>query len=220
MNENYHDKERGAVMIVEAAVVFPIMFFIVLFMLMVGSAYFQEARVEKIVIRTALETASRCENPMLDLVAEAGGSVPTTTANNGILPYRYVFTGHTKTVCKEMEGKLKDEINSFGSLGFRGMQVQLDKNPEINAANYFIINFVDCSVKYSVGFPIRMIFSGTEFRLKRSTTIRQPISDPAEFIRNVSTIQDWLERSSYWEKFNETIGNITEKVKPFIDLLN
>ena len=215
-----HEKECGVVTLVEATFVFPIMFFIVLFMLMVGSAYFQEARVEKIIIRTALETASRCENPMLDKVAEAGGSVPTSTGTDGILPYRYIFTGHTQKVCKEMEGKLKDEINSFGSLGFRGMQVQLEGAPKIEAANYFIVNYVDCSVKYSVGFPIRMIFTGTEFRLRRNTTIRQPVSDPAEFIRNVSTIQDWLERSKYWEKFSKKMGEIQEKLKPFINFLN
>ena len=220
MNENNHDMERGTVTIIEATFVFPIMFFIVFIMLMVGSAYFQEARVEKILTRTAIETASRCENPMLDKVAEAGGSVPTSTGTNGILPYRYIFTDNTQKVCKEMEGKLKDEINSFGSLGFKGMQVQLEKNPAIKAANYFIVNYVDCSVKYSVGFPIKMIFTGTEFRLKRDIKIRQPISDPAELLRNVSTIQDWLERRAYWEKFTGKMDEIKDKLNPFINFLN
>ena len=65
-----------------------------------------------------------------------------------------------------------------------------------------------------------MIFTGTEMGLKREIKILQPISDPAELLRNVSTIQDWLERRAYWEKFTGKMDEIKDKLNPFINFLN
>ena len=57
-------REKGAVTLIEAAFAFPIMFFIVFFMLMAGSAYFQQARIERIISEATIEACARSENPM------------------------------------------------------------------------------------------------------------------------------------------------------------
>ncbi len=208
--------EHGAVTIVEATFVFPIMFFIIFFMLMLGSVYFQQARVENIVIRTALETAARCENPMQDVIGGAD-AVPTSVTSDGIKPYRYILTGRSQAICDEMAAKMKEEINSFGSLGFSGMEVHLLGNPSIELSSYFIVSFIQCEADFYVEFPIRMIFSDQSYNFDFHVGIKQPISDAAEFVRNVSTVQDLLDRSSYWEKFMEKFTDAATKVAKYIN---
>lgn len=209
-------REYGAVTIVEATFVFPIMFFVVFFMLMLGSVYFQQARVENIVIRTAIETAARCENPMQDVINGAD-AVPTSVTSDGIKPYRYIFTGNSQNICNEMASKMKEEINSFGSLGFSGMEVHMLGEPSIDLSSYFIVSYIQCEADFYVEFPIRMIFSDQSYNFDFHVGVKQPISDAAEFVRNVSTVQDLLDRSSYWENFMEKFTNAAEKVEKFIN---
>ena len=49
---------RGAMSIVEATFVFPIMFFVVFFMIMAGEAFYQHARVEYFVTVAAIDGAA------------------------------------------------------------------------------------------------------------------------------------------------------------------
>ena len=48
--------EKGA-LIVEASIVFPTMFFILMFLFVVGNAYVQKCRIEEIVVSSTLEGA-------------------------------------------------------------------------------------------------------------------------------------------------------------------
>ena len=85
MVEKEKNGEYGAVLIVEAVFVFPIMFIIVFVMLMAGSAFFQHARVERLVVEAALDGASRCENPMLEKVSSTGSVPKKITADTKVM---------------------------------------------------------------------------------------------------------------------------------------
>ena len=198
--------EGGAVMIVEAAFVFPIMFFIVFIMLMAGSAYFQQARIERILEEYAIEAAACCENPMLEKIINDGGSIPTDPVRNDtIKPYRYLFQGNTQRVRANMESRINSSINGFGTLGFAGMQARLD-GLKLSVKPHCVlvpVMVADCS--FHVDLPIRMIFSDQPIRFRFRLTAREPVGDPSEFVRNVSTVQDYAERS---EKIMEIAGKI------------
>lgn len=202
--------QKGAVMIMEAAIVFPIMFFVVFIMLMAGSAFFQQARIERIIEEYAIEAAACCENPMLETIETNGGAVPTSPRDNEIMPYRYLFTGHTRQVRARMEGKINDAITGFGSLGFVGMNARLDGSASLTLQPHILVPTLVADCAFHVDFPIRMIFSKNPLRLRFHLTAREPIGDPTEFVRNVSTVQDLLERS---KKFNEIIGKIGPALK-------
>ena len=202
--------------IIEATFVFPIMFFIVFFMIMAGNIYFQQARVERIVTETAINAASRCENPMQALV---GDSVPDDPNNDGIKPYRYLFGGYVKDICRNIQKESTAKIENFGAMGFAGMEVKnlhLSVDPHI----YMIISYVDVKCSYSVGFPIRMIFFDDTFDYDFTVHIRQPISDPAELLRNVSTVEDLIERSKVAQSFFEKLAPVLDKVKKYVNYLN
>ena len=113
--------EMGAVTIIEAAFVFPITFFVVLFMIMAGEGYYQFSRVEYAVTAAAIDGAARCENPLLGDVISSG-SVQTDPTKPNVMPYRYILTGEAKKIAKDVENDLENKISGFQPLLFRGMK--------------------------------------------------------------------------------------------------
>lgn len=199
--------QRGAVVIIEATFVFPIMFFVIFIMLMSCEAYYQYARVESACMTAAIRGAARCENPMLEEVQNTG-KVPTSPSAVKVRPYRYIFTSEAKNIAGQLEKELRNQINGMNSLAFNGIKpsnVHVTVTPKMNI---FVSSFqVDCS--FQIKLPIRMIFSNDDLAYKYSISMSEPVGDPAEFIRNVSTVQDYLERSEFGEK----IENFTAKIK-------
>lgn len=208
------ESQKGAVMIIEATFVFPIMFFIVFFMIMAGNIYFQQARVERIVTEAALEAASKCENPMLDYVKDK--AIATDPDNEGIKPYRYIFSGYSSGVCSEVEESMEKKITDFGALGFAGMEAQLDSGATmIKPHIYMITGNVEAVCKFRVDFPIKMIFFPEKIGFDYRVCINQPISDPAELVRNVSTVADALERNEQAMNFKAKLDSGAEKVAKY-----
>lgn len=209
--------QKGAVMVVEATFVFPIMFFIVFFMIMAGNIYFQQARVERIVSEAAIEATSRCENPMLAMMKD--GSMSSNPLNDGIKPYRYLFSGYVKNECKSVRDAAYEKIDNFGALGFAGMEANIDSftmTPHI----YLVVSYVDVYCKYNVAFPIKMIFSDRKIDFDFYIKYRQPISDPAELIRNVSAVEDFAESNEQVQSFLNKLEPVVGKVKKFVNYLN
>ena len=97
--------QSGAMTIMEAAFVFPIMFLVIVIMVMLGEAYYQHARVEYEVSHAAVSGAARCENPMLAYVQNNGNTVPTSPSATKVVPYRYIFTGKAQQI--GTDGSLK-----------------------------------------------------------------------------------------------------------------
>lgn len=208
-------QERGAVTIIEAAFVFPIVFFIVFFMIMAGEAYYQAARVEQAVTSAAISGAARCENPMLGEVIKRG-SVPTDPSSTDVLPYRYIFTGEADKIAQQVEQDLKQKLTSFQSLLFRGMSPQnvlVEVEPNMN----ILVSSLPVKCTFDIPFPIRMIFSGDSVKMVYSVQMTAPVGDPAEFVRNVAMVKDVMERSKTAMKAAEKLGEIAGKVGEFIN---
>lgn len=210
--------QKGAMVIMEATFVFPIMFIIVFVMLMACEAYYQYARVQRACIEVAIQGAARCENPMLEVVQDTG-SVPTSTTAAKVRPYRYIFSSEADAIAAELEDKLETAVSGFGVMAFRGMTptaVEADITPRMNV---LVSSFtVDCS--FDVTLPIRMIFSNEPITFHYDVQVTEPIGDPSEFVRNVSTVQDYLERSEFGEKieaFTSKIDEAMQKLGRFIN---
>lgn len=197
--------ERGAVTIIEAAFVFPITFFIVFFMIMAGEGYYQYARAEFLVTHGAISAAARCENPMLSHVQNNGNSVPQDPGTADVMPYRYLFGGEAKSIQNEMEGELQSQISAMKPLLFSGMSPQ-NVDVSIDTKMNIFVSTVKVKCSFEVPFPIRMIFSQTQIKFKYTIEVMEPIGDPAEFIRNVTTVGDIIER-------NEAISNFVAEFK-------
>ena len=208
-------REKGAVTIVEATFVFPIVFFIVFFMIMAGEAYYQRAKVEYAVTAAAINGAARCENPMLGSVI-SGGAVPTDPGATDVMPYRYIFTGSAKSIAAQVQGELASTISSMKPLLFRNMSptnVVVSINVKMNP---LISSFpVECS--FDVPFPIRMIFSKEDMKFTYNVSITTSIGDPAEFVRNVAMVSDILERSQTAMAVSGKIKSVMGKISGWIN---
>ena len=209
-------EESGAVSIVEATFVFPIMFFIIFILLMIGSAYFQQARVERIVTEAAVEAAARCANPALDVISEEG-SVPDGTKDMEIMPYRYIFKSHAKSICKDVASEMLEDIEAFGTLGFRGMEVQLDGNPTVEPKIYLMVSSVTAKCDFHVTLPIRMIFTDDDLIFYSHVEVKEPVGDASELVRNVGMIKDGMERNNEITELFGSISGMLGNVAKFIN---
>lgn len=191
--------------IVEATFVFPIMFFVVFFMIMAGEAFYQHARVEYFVTVAAIDGAARCENPMLGKVL-ADGAVPTDPGAADVMPYRYILTGEAKKIAAEVEGDLQEKVEGIRPLLFKKMRptnVNVTVKPKMNP----LISTLPVSCDFEVPMPIKMLFSDRRITFSYSVNVSASVGDPAEFIRNVSTVTDFLERN---DRFTEFCGKVKE----------
>ena len=211
-------EQKGAVVIMEATFVFPIMFIIVFIMIMACEAYFQYARVENACIQAAIKGAARCENPTLEAVQHSG-AVPTDTTATHVYPYRYIFPDQINKIAEQTAAELSKTVKGFDVILFRGMRptkVQIQVKPQVNV---FVSSLAaDCS--FEIKLPIRMIFSGEEIAFRYAISIRQSVGDPAEFVRNVSTVQDLLDSTELGAKIEDAAGKIKENLNKLTRFIN
>ena len=203
MKEDFKEN-KGAVTIVEAAFVFPIVFFIVFFMIMAGEAYYQRARVEHEVAAATIDGAARCENPMLGQVISSG-SVPADPTSVDVMPYRYIFTGEAKSIAAQVKGDLQGKLAAMQPLLFKNMSpanVNVTVDPKMNP----LVSSLSLNCTFDISFPIRMIFSNEPVKFSYSVSLTAPVGDPAELVRNVLMVKNIGER-------NKAISEICANIK-------
>lgn len=111
-------KEAG-MMIVEATIVFPVMFLVIFLFIFLGNAYYQKAQVESIVSQLALDGAAYCANPMIKSIEETK-SIPELKALQ-TKPYRYLIGG-MDTVKTDIQKEAISRIEGLSSGLFAGME--------------------------------------------------------------------------------------------------
>jgi hypothetical protein len=214
--ENRKKSEKGAVLLVEATLIFPIMFIIVFLMIMAGEAYYQHARVEYVVTQAAISGAARCENPMLSYIENNGNEIPVSTTDVKVRPYRYILTSEAKNIDSEVKSELKKSIEEMKPLLWANMS---PKNVSISGTtkvNPLISSFqVQCD--FDIELPIRMIFSNENFKFHYTVSMVETIGDPSELVRNVSMIEDIMERFEKLGKIKENLNRIAEKVGTYLN---
>ena len=109
-------KEEKGALVVEATIVFPIMFFVLLFLIYMGNMFYMRSQVDAIASLGAIEAAARFADPMLSEV-EKTGSVPRTIQD--VKPYHSLF-GDTSEV-NSIEDDMRTKLNRHGTGLFAGM---------------------------------------------------------------------------------------------------
>ena len=205
------NREDGAVQIVEAAFVFPIMFIILFFLIYMGNAYYVKAQVESVVETRAIEGAGYCADPILQTIKETG-SIPSVDSLK-TEPYRYVFGG-MDDVEKKIGGLVESDIDGKSASFFKNMEPDLKTN-KANIAkfnNYVVYSTFSVEVKYEVKFPISFLGAEAPPVLIINSRAEVPVNDTAEFIRNTDMVVDLL----YGTKIGNTISDIFGKINDFI----
>lgn len=112
--------ETGAVAIVEATFVFPIMFFVLFFIMMMGNIYYQQARIDDIVSRYAIIGAEKVTNPLRDNLEE-GKTMITDSEQVDAEPYRYLF-GSMKRLKMKFRTKFTKKLSAKVLLSWEMLQ--------------------------------------------------------------------------------------------------
>ncbi len=196
-------KDKGAVMIVEATIVFPIMFFIIFFIIFYGNVMFQKSKIDNYVSIYAQWGAQQCADPLYIETLQSN-SVTTDTSAIDVKPYRYF--GNMGDIITKVETEIEKKSKDAGF--FEGMQ---PKGMQVNAkfSNYIVYSTFDIDVKYNIEFPFT--FLGEKIKLSTMSAYESiPVSDPADFINNINMAKDFVQS-------NQQIQNAIQKVKEFLN---
>ena len=206
-----HQNETGHV-IVEASFIFPIMFFVLFFLIYFGNTYYIRAQIDALVAQKAFEGADYCVDPLLEQYKETG-SLPDLSQLDA-KPYRYIFGG-----MNEIESKISREVQETietknAASFFSGMQPVLKTRTGDIASfnNYVVYSTFSVGVEYSVQFPIRFIGESTPTVIDISSRAEVPVGDTTEFIRNTDMVIDMFSGTAMGQK----IAEIFQKVNDFI----
>ena len=188
-------EERGA-LIVEATIVFPVMFFIILFLIYFGNVFYLRSQVDAIVAESAIKAASYCVDPLMAKVE--GGTVPTTMED--VQPYHSIFgSAQTDSVREEMVNKL----NRIGTGYFAGMNLRNIVVDQFKYNRGLVTSTFSVDVSYRIQFPIRFMGSDRPTVLKIHSQTTVPVTDTPEFIQNVDMAMDFFDSSGMSEKLNK-----------------
>lgn len=205
--------ERG-VLVVESAIVFPVMFFVLLFIIFIGNMYYEQARVESIVMAYATKGAQCVADPFLyDM--EATNAVPRESEKLKLEPYRYIlgsFTEGTITdVEKKIEKDVKKEIGDKNLIFFSNSNANVT-NAKAEFVNYILYSTFVVEAEYKIQFPIRFLGEKNATIMKFSARAESPVNDTDEFIRNVDMAIDLVEGT----QLGDTIKGMFDKMNSFI----
>lgn len=198
------NNENG-MMIVEATVVFPVMFLVIFLMLVAGNAYLQKCRVEAFSNKLAIQGAAYCADPMLETIESDG--IPDLS-NVHVKPYRYFIGGMNETV-SEISDDADGRIRNMSTGLFSGMK---PVNPIVNVQfnNHYIYSTFSVDLEYKVQMPVRLLFEKDNISMNFHTRADVPVSDSVEFLRNVDMADDYLERTGAKDKIKTYIEKAKE----------
>lgn len=203
------DRESGAIF-VEASVVFPVMFLVILLMIYTGNAYFQKCRVEAVVNRLAIEGAAYCADPTVLNAGDA--SIPTDPSAIEVYPYRALDSNGVGDIVGTIEGRVYDEIEQLDDGYFSGMKPDL-KSATAEYDYAFLYSTFKVTVEYEITFPIRMLGQSENVSVTMSSHASMPVSDTTELIRNVNMVEDYLEQLGVKDALNDLKTKITTAIE-------
>ncbi len=212
-------KNENGLVIVESAIVFPVMFFVLFFILFVGNVYYEQAKVDNIVLKYALNGAQYISDLSMQEF-ENGGNVPTAVNGMDIAPYRYILGpfggGAIDDIESNLSNQVKNEINNGAALFFANSKANVVSSDNANIAqfkSYVVYSTFIVQVNYEIRFPIRLWGQDSPMIAKLSSRAEVSVNDAPEFIRNVDMVVDFFDGTTTGEKVSDTF----ERINSFID---
>lgn len=208
MNNKCKKSEYGAVTIVEATFVFPIMFFVLFFLLFYGNSCYVKSNIDAVVSKYATEAAAEIADPLLANLKE---NKVVGVYNPDSKPYRYMSSGYANTVVSKYKNKIEKEIKFsgfFSNMSPRSVQCKAEYK------NYFLYQTVRYDVTYNIQIPIRIIFFENPTIMKFCSAEEVPVCDSSELILNTNMVIDYVEKTGLADKINDLkskVSNFFEK---------
>ena len=215
--------EKAVATIVEATIVFPVVFFTVCFMMLLGNAYFQMAKIETAVTTAAIEGAARCTDPFHSTVTsnkDGDGNISVPSTFNDIEPYRYILNAGGKdsnisAVEADLKSRLDDIVQTSGF--FLGMTPDV-KYSEVKYNNHFFYATLSAEVKYEITIPMKLLGEKEFSVFSSSARAEVAVNDPADFILNTDMVIDYVESSEVGQNIIGKVTDAMAKVREFLGL--
>lgn len=201
--------ENGAVMIVEAAFVFPVMFFVLFFLIYFGNMYVVKSAISRYTSTCAIKGAEYYSNPWVKTVTEAGGNA-VPTENGDVQPYRHIFS--SKAIQNDIKDELQKKIESYGGGFFNNMEPE-NLSCKVTYKNYIMYSTFTAETKYTLTFPLIFIGEKEAMSIDFSSYETVTITDGSEFVRNTDMAIDYMQQSEMVQKAKEKINGAFAKVK-------
>lgn len=205
--------EEGA-LVIEATFVFPIMFFIIFFLILMGNMYYLKAKIDSVVSQEAIRYASYYADPMQKGIVDEDFAIPedvSGTDNETSYLYRYLLG---ETVEEADEDALTEKIEDTGF--FSDMTpVDIDIE-EHKFRNWIIYQTYVVEISYKLQFPIKFIFQDENISLDMNSKDEVPVIDTPEFIRNVDMAVDYAEHTEVYSAGAAKYTEVYQKVHDFI----
>ena len=198
-------KSESGMVVIEAAYVFPIMFFVIFFLIYMGNAYYLVAELDNIAAMSATKGAANCADPYLSDMSTAG-SITTDTETE---MYRYIFNGYMESVESEITTEVNKNIKSIGGGFFTGMDASVSDCKVKYNRNLLQPSF-EVDIKYAIKFPIRFIFSDEDTVLEVESKAEAPVVDMGELIQIVDMLEDYYENTGAKGEVDEILVKIKE----------
>lgn len=201
--------ESGIVPIFEATIVFPIMFFVIIFMFLMGNVYMSKSYVDAVVHKEAVKIAAKCADPNLEETLN-NNKLNNTKLKN--MPYRYIFQGQIKNVINSSKKEIRNiarNDNDFNSFFPRMAPSMENDNIKIKFENNLINYDLSVTADYKITLPFRFIFADDVMYFDYTAYANVPVTDSPELIRNVEMIIDYIQQTGLDKK----VENVTNKIK-------
>lgn len=208
-------KERGAMSIIEATVVFPVAFIAIFFMLFAGNAFYQRCQMESIVQIELIEHVAKAANPMLsDVIA---GKTPTTSEDVDVQPYRYLIG--LSGLESDFKKSVQEKLSKVGTGYIEHMEPE-NLKVTTHYENDFVYSTFSAEVTYKIMIPIKLLGASDFIHAGVATRVELPVCDPVEFIRTADFLIDELERLGVQQKiegFQDKLNGKLSSVQGMID---
>ena len=211
-----HWKQTRGALVTESTFVYPIMFFIVFFMIFFGNMFCIRAGIDQLVTEEAIESAARYADPSLaeceDGIATTLEDAPRVTKNL----YRYLDVFDLGGSQSVSTGNIKEGDGTYTGF-FSGMNADNIEVVKHHVNNYIVYQTYEVEVHYKLKFPWKFIFNDERIYIPMIARAEVPVTDSAEFIRNVDMAIDMFERSEGGEDFFANADIIYGKVQDFLN---
>lgn len=204
--------EQGAVLIVEATLVFPVMFFVILFLIYLGNVYYMRSQVDEIVATAAVKGAALRADPLLyDMVCEDEENPKLPEKIKQVKPYYNL--SDNGAVKKKIYDEVNGELNSLGDGFFAGMGIRDIKVNSKMVNNNLINPTFTVEASYTVKMPIKLLGENNPRILSLNSIYTVPITNTQEMVQTIDMLKDYSDRTGVTGKVNEWVGKIKALIK-------
>lgn len=181
LHRKLYKDETGAVAVVEATIVFPVVIFILIILIVLGNVFYQQSRLDAMAIQAAERLSVYYTHPQFS----SPEAMPTTTdpTQIALFPYRYWKSNNDVDASKIVKGKLQNWIDKSDTGMFTGMDIRKARIVECDIKGNIFYHTASVKLQYELSlFPLRLL--GIDAKLPiMSTATETAAVDPAEVIR-------------------------------------